>query len=70
MDGCTDGRGHADSRMHGRIAKFDGCPFRLWFPFKAHAEFKKNDLDERQELYHRIAEQIWNPEILMREVDT
>ena len=38
-------------------------------PFKAHAEFKKNDLDERQELYRRIAEQIWNPENLLWEVD-
>ena len=39
-------------------------------PFKAHAEFKKADLDDRQELYRQIAEQIWNPDILSREVDT
>ena len=30
--------------------------------FKPHPEFKKADLDARQELYLRLAEQIWNPE--------
>lgn len=29
--------------------------------FKAHAEFKKSDLDERQKLYLEIAEKIWSP---------
>ena len=33
-------------------------------PFKPHAEFKKEDLQERQELYLQIAEQIWNPDRL------
>ncbi len=32
--------------------------------FKPHPEFKKVDLDDRQELYLRLAEQIWNPECL------
>ena len=32
--------------------------------FKPHPEFKKADLDARQELYLRLAEQIWNPERL------
>lgn len=32
--------------------------------FKPHPEFKKADLDARQELYLRLAEQIWNPEYL------
>jgi len=36
--------------------------------FKAHAEFKKADLNERYELYRALAEQIWNPELLLREV--
>jgi len=35
--------------------------------FQPHAEFKKADLDARQELYRQIAEQIWNPKILMLE---
>lgn len=37
-------------------------------PFKAHPEFKKVDLDTRQELYCKLAEEIWNPERLMREL--
>ena len=36
-------------------------------PFKAHREFKRSDLDERQELYRRLSGQIWDPEILRRE---
>ena len=36
-------------------------------PFRAHAEFKKVDLDARQELYRRLAERIWDPERLARE---
>lgn len=32
--------------------------------FKPHPEFKRVDLDTRQELYLRLAEQIWNPEFL------
>jgi len=37
-------------------------------PFTPHPAFKKADLDARQDLYRRIAEQIWNPENLLREV--
>jgi hypothetical protein len=36
-------------------------------PFKAHAEFKKADLDDRQKLYEQLASQIWNPERLAQE---
>ena len=38
-------------------------------PFMAHTQFKKADLDARQELYRKLAEQIWSPEKLLREVD-
>ena len=38
-------------------------------PFKPHKEFRKADLDARQDLYRCIAEQIWNPESLLREVE-
>jgi len=31
-------------------------------PFKSYETFKKSDLDERQNLYINLAEQIWNPE--------
>ena len=36
-------------------------------PFRAHAEFTKDDLDERQRLYQQIAEQIWHPDRLLEE---
>jgi hypothetical protein len=36
-------------------------------PFRAHAEFKKADLDARQALYQRLAERIWNPAVLDEE---
>ncbi|MCG5531515.1 HNH endonuclease family protein [Halorhodospira halochloris] len=37
-------------------------------PFRPHPEFKKADLDARQALYGQIAEQVWSPENLLREV--
>jgi hypothetical protein len=36
-------------------------------PFHAHGEFRKSDLEERQELYRRLAEVIWNPDRLEQE---
>ena len=33
-------------------------------PFRKHSEFKKPDLDTRQELYLKLADRIWNPEQL------
>jgi hypothetical protein len=41
-------------------------PFRQYIErsgqrFKAHAEFKKADVEARQELYGSLAEEIWNP---------
>lgn len=35
--------------------------------FRAHAEFRKADLDARQVLYQQLAERIWNPERLAQE---
>lgn len=37
--------------------------------FQPLAEFKKADLDARQALYREIAEQIWSPDALRREVE-
>ena len=37
--------------------------------FRPHVDFKKADLDARQELYREIAEQIWSLDTLRREVD-
>ena len=36
-------------------------------PFRAHAQFKKVDLDARQALYQKLAERIWNPAVLDEE---
>jgi hypothetical protein len=38
-------------------------------PFQPHGEYKKADLDARQELYRKLAEQIWNPEKLLQEAE-
>lgn len=35
-------------------------------PFKAHDEFKKADLETRSQLYRQLAEQIWNPDDLLK----
>ena len=35
--------------------------------FRAHADFRKADLDARQLLYQKLAEQIWTPERLAEE---
>lgn len=34
---------------------------RSGLPFRAHPEFKRADLDERQRLYELLAEQVWDP---------
>jgi hypothetical protein len=39
-------------------------------PFQPHKQFKKADLDARQELYRKLAEEIWNPERLRRELES
>ena len=36
-------------------------------PFRAHSEFHKADIDERGRLYWRLAEQIWDPALLLQE---
>ena len=36
-------------------------------PFRAHAVFKKSDLDVRQDLYRQLAERIWSPKRLVQE---
>jgi Protein of unknown function DUF262/Protein of unknown function (DUF1524) len=37
-------------------------------PFTAHSEFKKADLDARQNLYRLLAEELWSPGRLQREL--
>ncbi len=38
-------------------------------PFRAHEKFKKEDLNERSELYRQIAERVWTPDLLVPEAD-
>jgi len=38
--------------------------------FKAHPEFRKGDLEARQHLYTKLAEQIWDPERLARAAES
>lgn len=38
-------------------------------PFRPHREFKKADLDARQQLYQQLANQIWSPDRLAQEAD-
>jgi hypothetical protein len=38
--------------------------------FRPHAEFRKADLDARQELYRALAERIWSPERLAQEAES
>lgn len=37
-------------------------------PFKALPHFKKQDIEDRTKLYQQLAERIWNPDDLLREV--
>lgn len=50
-----------DSRAYNHNPGFLGFVQRSGLPFLAHPEFKKADLDKRQELYGRLAEAIWDP---------
>jgi hypothetical protein len=40
---------------------------RTGLPFQPHEQFKKADLDQRGELYRKLAELIWNPDDLLAE---
>jgi len=43
---------------------------RSGLPFEAHCEFKKSDLDRRQQLYQKLAENIWDPSRLVRDAQS
>ena len=49
---------------YGKNPGFRKFRERSGLPFKAHPQFKKTDLLERQDLYRQICEQIWNPDRL------
>jgi Protein of unknown function (DUF1524) len=56
-----------DQRCYEHNPGFLGFVRRTGLSFRPHAEFKKADVDARQELYRQIAEQIWRPERLFEE---
>jgi hypothetical protein len=41
---------------------------RASLPFIPHIQFKKNDVDERHELYRQVAQQVWSPDLLKNEI--
>lgn len=47
-----------------RKSEFQQFIERSELPFQPHSEFKRADLDKRQQLYQLLAERIWNPERL------
>ena len=59
---------HEDA--YERDPGFDRFVHTSALPFKAHHEFHKDDLDARQDLYRRLAEQIWSPERLAQEAES
>ena len=55
---------HADCYKHN--PGFIRFKDNFGMPFKTHPVFKKKDMDERQELYRKLAELIWSPERLVK----
>lgn len=47
---------------------FIGFMNRTGLPFRPHDQFMRNDMDERNELYRRLAGLVWNPKDLLREL--
>ena len=54
-------------QAYERDPGFAGFVRSSGLPFAAHAGFRKEDLDARQELYRRIADKVWSPERLSHE---
>lgn len=54
-------------QAYERDSGFAGFLRSSGLPFKAHGEFRKADLDARQDLYRQLAEKVWNPARLAKE---
>ncbi len=52
-------------KAYEKNPNFSNFLARSSLQFKPHAQFKRDDLMERQELYRQICEQIWNPDRLL-----
>lgn len=60
--------------LHGRAYEHNSGFLRYvaqsGLPFRSHAHFRKADLDARQDLYRRLAEEIWDPMRLQEELES
>lgn len=56
-----------DPRAYDHNPGFLSFIDRSGLPFKPHTQFRKADLDDRQELYIQLASQIWSPDRLETE---
>ena len=59
---------HEDA--YERDPGFTGFVRESGLPFKACLQFRKDDLDARQDLYRQLAERIWSPERLAQEAES
>lgn len=50
-----------------KFSRFQDFIAESGLPFHPHAEFRRADLDMRQQLYQQLAEQIWHPDRLIEE---
>ena len=64
------GQNYLARTLHERTYEHDpgflGFKDRTGLNFRSHQEFRKGDLDERQELYRQIATQIWSAESIRK----
>ena len=57
-------------QAYERDPGFAGFVSSSGLPFTPHVKFRKADLDARQELYRRLAEQLWSPQRLAEEAES
>lgn len=50
--------------------RFNSFIRKSGLPFRAHPQFKKDDLDARQELYRQLADQIWHPDTIYKAAES
>lgn len=57
-------------KTYNRNPRFISFIRNSGLPFRAHPEFKKSDLDARQELYRQLADQIWHPDTIYKAAES
>ena len=56
-------------QAYERNPGFRGFLRESGLPFRSHGRFRREDMERRSELYRQIAEQIWNPDDLIHDVE-